>query len=385
MTGPAEHVPVPTPPPAQAGEDAFPIDIGVRSVALTIIAVVAAAYVLHWAQQVFVPIVLGLLISYALEPVVHSLTRLRVHRAVASAIVVALLATSIVWSIYAFSGDAAAIVARVPEAAQKLRLVLEEEGTGTTTIQQVQEAADELQRTADEATARAPAPPGVQRVQVEEPTVDVQQYLRWGGAGLITFTAQATLVMFFVFFLLASGDLFKRKIVKIAGPSLQQKKITVHILDDINRQIARFLFVRAFTSVIVGIVSWIAFSLLGLEQPGLWGLVAGVLNIVPYLGPVIVTFCVSVVAFLQFDTIQMAMYVSGTALVITSLEGWLLTPWLTSRAARTNEVAIFVALIFWTFVWGVWGTLLAVPMLVAIKAFCDGIEDLQPAGELLGK
>jgi predicted PurR-regulated permease PerM len=91
-----------------------------------------------------------------------------------------------------------------------------------------------------------------------------------------------------------------------------------------------------------------------------------------------------VVAFLQFETIGMAVFVGGVSLVITSLEGWLLTPWLTSRAARTNEVAVFVGLIFWGFIWGIWGTLLAVPMLVAMKAFCDRVEDLRPVGELLG-
>jgi predicted PurR-regulated permease PerM len=93
----------------------------------------------------------------------------------------------------------------------------------------------------------------------------------------------------------------------------------------------------------------------------------------------------ALIAFLQFGTIAMTLYVSGTSLVITSVEGWLVTPWLTSRAARTNEVAVFVALIFWSFVWGIWGTLLAVPMLVAVKAYCDRIDDLKPVGELIGE
>ena len=107
-------------------------------------------------------------------------------------------------------------------------------------------------------------------------------------------------------------------------------------------------------------------------------------NTIPYFGPVIVAGATAVVAFLQFGTIAMTVYVSGISLVITSLEGWVLTPWLTSRTARTNEVAVFIGLIFWTFIWGLWGTLLAVPMLVAVKAYCDRIDDLKPIGELLG-
>ncbi len=192
------------------------------------------------------------------------------------------------------------------------------------------------------------------------------------------------LVVFFVFFLLASGDLFKRKLVKLVGPSLEKKKITVQILDDINTQIARFLLVRAITSIAVGVATWVAFRMIGLEQAGVWAILAGVFNSIPYFGPVIVAAGTAVVAFLQFGTIPMTLYTSGISLVITSVEGWLLTPWLTSRTARTNEIAVFVGLIFWTFVWGVWGTLLAVPMLVAMKACCDRIEDLKPVGELLG-
>jgi predicted PurR-regulated permease PerM len=221
-------------------------------------------------------------------------------------------------------------------------------------------------------------------VQIEEPAIDLRGYVTWGSAGVIAFAGQATLVLFFVFFLLASGDLFKRKLVKLAGPSLAQKRITVQILDEINKQIARFLLVRVITSMVVGIATWIAFRSVGLEQAGFWAIAAGVFNSVPYFGPVIVGSGTAVVAFLQFQSLGMAAYVSGISFVITGLEGWLLTPWLTSRTARTNEVAVFIGLIFWSFVWGIWGTLLAVPMLVVFKAYCDRIDDLKPVGELLG-
>ena len=140
-----------------------------------------------------------------------------------------------------------------------------------------------------------------------------------------------------------------------------------------------------FTAAIVGVATWLAFRAVGLEQAEIWGLAAGVFNSIPYFGPVIVAAGTFVVGFLQFSTIGMGTYVAGISLIITTLEGWLLTPWLTSRTARTNEVAMFIGLIFWSFVWGLWGTLLAVPMLVAVKACCDRIEDLKPIGELLGE
>ena len=371
-----------TPPPPQ--DTTTESNISVRSVALTVIAIGVTMYVLHWAREVFIPIVLSILISYALEPVVAWMTRIRLPRAAAAAVVVTLITGLLGYGVYSLSDDGAEIVAKLPAAARQFRRLMERDGNNAGAIQQVQKAAEELQKTADQATVENPVPRDVTRVQIEEPAINVREYVSWGQAGAIAFAGQATLVFFFVFFLLASGDLFKRKFVKIAGPSLEKKRVTVQILDDIDHQIARFLLVRVITSLVVAAATWIAFKLVGLEQAGLWALAAGVFNTIPYFGPVIVAGATAVVAFLQFGTIAMTMYVSGISLVITSLEGWVLTPWLTSRTARTNEVAVFIGLIFWTFVWGLWGTLLAVPMLVAVKAYCDRIEDLKPIGELLG-
>jgi predicted PurR-regulated permease PerM len=366
-------------------ESASGVDLNARSVAVFVLAGSAAMAVLHWAQAVFIPIVLSILISYALEPIVRTIMRTRVPRAVASLLVVATLASIFGYTGYALSDDATAIVATLPEAAAQLRRTLRREQGEQSAIQQVQRAAEELQRTADEAAGTNPAPRGVQRVQVEEPAIDIRQYVMWGSAGVVAFAGEAILVVFFVFFLLASGDLFKRKLVTIAGPSLQRRKVTVQILGDINTQIERYLLVLVFASVIVGLVSWLAFSMVGLERAVVWAVAAGAFNTIPYFGPVIVSGGTAVVAFLQFGTLSMAAYVAAISLAITSLEGWLLVPLLTSRMARTNEVAVFVALIFWSFIWGVWGTLLAVPMLVAVKACCDRIDDLRPIGELLGE
>ncbi len=361
-----------------------PVNLSVRSLALTVLAAAAVMWILNWAREVFIPIVVAVLISYALDPVVGWLMRMRMPRMLASAVVMTLLTASVGYGAYVLTDDATAIVAQLPEAAEKLRQTLRPTQGKPGAIQQVQRAAEELQQTADAAAGRNPVSRGVQRVQIEEPTVDVREYLTWGSASLVAFAGQAVLVLFFVFFLLASGDLFKRKLVKLVGPSLEKKKITVQILDDINHQIARFLLVRVITSVAVGLATWIAFTAIGLEQAGVWAILAGVFNSIPYFGPVIVAAGTAIVSFLQFGTISMTLYTSGISLAITSIEGWLLTPWLTSRTARTNEIAVFVGLIFWSFVWGVWGTLLAVPMLVAVKACCDRIEDLKPVGDLLG-
>jgi predicted PurR-regulated permease PerM len=323
-------------------------------------------------------------ICYALDPLVRAATRI-VPRIIASALVVGLLTGAIGFTAYSFSDDAADLAAELPDAVTKMRAELRRSRQEPNALSHVQEAAKELQRTADEAAGANPAPQGVQRVQIEEPTFNFREYLSWGSASVVTLAGQVTLIIFFVFFLLASGDMFKRKLVKIAGPSLEQKKSTVRMLDEINRQIERFLVIRVVTSAVVALATWGAFELVGLQQAALWGLAAGILNSIPYLGPAIVAAATFVVGFVQFGTLAMGVYVAGISLVITTVEGWMLTPWLTSRASRTNEVAVFVGLIYWTFVWGIWGALLAVPMLVAFKAICDHTEQLKPVGELLGE
>ena len=193
------------------------------------------------------------------------------------------------------------------------------------------------------------------------------------------------LVLFLVYFFLVTGDLYKRKVVKIAGPTLTDKKITVKILDDINLQIASFMRVQVFTSVLVAVATALALWWFGVQQFVIWGLLAGIFNSIPYVGPLLVTGGLGVVAFMQFNDLLKTAYICGVAFAITSLEGFLLTPMLMSRAAQMNPVAIFVGLLFWSWVWGLWGTILAVPMLMMIKAVCDHVEDLQPIGELLGE
>jgi predicted PurR-regulated permease PerM len=358
-----------------------PVDI--RSAALTVLTVLGTVLVLQYAQAMIIPIVLGVLISYALEPIVAWMTRWHVPRQVAAALVVLALVVSVGWLLYGLSSQANAILEQLPQGAKRLRQIVERDRpTAANAIQQVRTAATELGKAAD---AAAPPPrSGAQRVQVEAPAIDISEYLMWGSIGIVGAIGQLVLILFLVYFLLAAGDLYRRKLVKIVGPSLSKKKVTLEILLEIDRQIERFLAVELFTSIVVAVATWLAFRTLGVQQAAVWGLLAGIFNSIPYLGPVLITGGTTVVAFVQFGNVRMALLVGGISLVITSLEGFLLTPWLTSRAARMNAVAVFVGLLFWGWVWNVWGMLLAVPMLMVIKAVCDHVEDLNPVGELLG-
>jgi predicted PurR-regulated permease PerM len=372
----------PTPPSVESPAIRTRVDI--RSVSLTVLAWLAIVLALQYAQAMIIPIVLAVLISYALEPMVAWMTRRHVPRALAAAVVLLALVASSGWMLYSLRAQAAAFVEQLPQAARRLRQVAENDRpTAASAFQQVQKAATELEKAAN-AAAPPPPPSGVQRVQMENAPINISDYVIWGSLGIVAASGQLVLILFLVYFLLASGDMYRRKLVKIIGTTLSEKKVTVQILQEIDRQIEMFLVVQVFTSVVVGVATWLAFRALGLEQSAVWGVLAGIFNSIPYFGPVIVTAATSAVAFLQFGNLRMAIAVGGAALVITSLEGFLLTPWLTSRAARMNAVAIFVGLLFWGWVWNVWGMLLAVPMLMVMKAVCDHVEDFKGVGELLG-
>jgi predicted PurR-regulated permease PerM len=192
------------------------------------------------------------------------------------------------------------------------------------------------------------------------------------------------MILFLTYFMLLSDQLFKRKLVEIVG-TLSKKKLTVSVLEDIAGQIEQFLLIQFVTSGVVAIVTGAVLWAMGLQQAALWGLLAGIFNSIPYYGPLLVTAGLAVVGFLQFGTIPMTAAVAGVSLLITTLEGSLLTPMLLSRASAMNQVAVFAGLLFWSWIWGVWGMLLAVPMMMVIKVICDRVDALHPVGHLLGE
>jgi predicted PurR-regulated permease PerM len=385
----AETPPDPGPRPEEAPPVVVDVPTDVRTIALAAVAMIGVVFMLEHAQSILIPIVLGILIAYALEPFVTWFGRIKVPRSIGAAVVLLLLVGGIAGAAYSLTDEVMDVVAQVPEAAERLRQrVRLHKKNANGALEQVQKAATSLEQTAQEASRQTQPdkpPAGIAKVQVVEPAFKASDYLYWGGMGLIGVLGQLAIILFLVYFLLVTGDLYKRKIVKIAGPHLWQKKLTVQILDDINLQIAGFMRVQVFTSVIVAVATMAALWLMGLEQWIIWGLAAGIFNSIPYLGPVLVSGGLGVVAFMQFNDLPRTILVCGVAFAITTLEGFLLTPALMGRAARMNPVAIFVGLLFWSWIWGVWGAILAVPMLMMVKAVCDHIEELQPVGELLGE
>ena len=359
--------------------------VNVRSAALVVIATLGSLYVLHWAGEVFVPLLMGLILSYALTPVVNRMVRWHVPRALAAAVVLVGIVTGVGSVLYHLSDDAVAIIESMPEAAQKLRHGLEgqrSQGTAAA-IGKMQKAAAEIERATETDVAPA-ASRGVTKVQIERGRFNVKDYLWPSAMGLASASGRVVVMVFIAFFLLASGDTFRRKMVRIAGPTFGQKKLTLQALDEIDHQIQRYLGVQVITSVLVGVATWLAFLWIGVERAAVWGVASFVLNFIPYFGSIVVTGGAALMGLVQFGTIEMAMLVGGVSLVIQSIEGYILTPWMTSRASRMNAVAVFVGVLAWGWLWGISGLFLGVPIMMAIKAVCDRVDDLKAVGELLG-
>ena len=348
-----------------------------------ILAVCGAIFALQFTAAVLIPIVVSVLLFYALDPVVRPLARLGIKRPYAGLIVMLAFVGGIGAGGWVLWPQIDKVVDDIPKGAAELRRQFRRARDGDkSTLQRVQEAAKALDAAAAEAASPPTRTPGVTPVEVLQPT-RTTDWLWSGGAGALTFAGQALTVFFLTIFLLSEGDSFKRKFVRHLQTRGRQR-MTVTILNDIETQIGRFIVVTVGTSVFVGVATGLALWGINVRQPAVWGLFAGVLNIVPYFGPLVVTAVLAAVGLLQFGTISGAALVGGVTLTITSIEGMVLTPHLLSKAASLNHVAIFVALAFWSWAWGASGMLLAVPMLMVFKAVCDHVEGLHAVADLLG-
>ena len=361
------------------------VPVSIRSLSLIVLAGLGCVFVLHWAKAIFIPVMLSLLFSYALSPLVNWLEAKRMPRWLSSAVLLLVILSAVGGTAYALSDEAAKLVEALPAAASKFAQNMKAaSGKAPSTLETVQKAATQIEQATQDTNAAASPTRGVMRVVVDAPRLNIRDYLWTGTLGLIALLGQSTAVIFLTYFLMLSGDTFRRKLIKLAGPRLSSKKITLQALHEITDQIRRYLQMQFLTSILVGVLTGLALWFIGLENAAAWGVLAGVLNLVPYLGSLVMTGASALVGFLQFGSLSMALMVGGASLVIHAVVGNLLTPWLTSKTSQLSPVAVFVGLLAWGWLWGVWGLLLGVPILMMVKAVCDRVEDLKPIGEFLG-
>lgn len=361
--------------------------IKVKNNALLILTTIAAIFALQWAQNFVITLLLGILLSYTLNPLVARMEQIKIPRVIGSSIVILAVIFGIVFAAYGLRGQVQSIIAKLPDVSAKLSSSLaSKRGDPLTNMQKVQIAATQVEAAASSVQSnttlgKKPA----MRVVIEQPKFKLDDFLWRGSLGVFGLIGEAMTVIFLAYFMLLSGDSFKRKLVRLTGPTLTQKKITVHILEDINDSIQRYLFMLLLTNVLIGIFMWIAFRLLGLENAGAWAVSAGFLHLVPYFGPVVTAAATGVAAYMQFNSLLMALLVAGVAMLIATIVGIFITTWMTGRIAKMNAAAVFISLLFFAWLWGIWGMLLGIPIVVIIKVASERIEQFQPLAELLSE
>lgn len=377
----------------QIAEDALEPPLGLEklrnfslvplTVGICILAVIAFAASLYLARAFFVPLFIGIFASYALHPLVDLLKACRIPQAIAAALVMVGLVGGLGWTSVSLSDDAAAMIEKLPQAAAKLRKNLTHQKTTTPTpLQNVQKAATELERAAtDVAGARKSAPISPNAL----PTAWLHDYLLAQLALIAAVIAQAPIVLLLTYFLLAAGDHFRRKLMEFVGPSHARKKEALRILEEIDTQMQRYLLATVISNILVAVSTWLAFMALDMQQAGAWGVTAGLLHFIPYLGPALFAVASGVAAFLQFGSPLYAVTVAGISLLIATAIGLVFMTWLQGRFARVNTAVLFIVLLFFGWLWGAWGLLLGAPILAVVKTICDRVEILKPVGGLLGR
>jgi len=349
--------------------------------ALIVLAVLAVCAAAKIAAPFLVPVVVGMLASYSLKPLVSQLERWRVPRALGAAVVLLVLTAAVGGGVFLLRDDATSALAELPNAARKIRLAAHEtarEPSGP--MGHVREAAKELNRAAAEAATGAapPSPPPASAPSQAE------KWLSEQSAKALAVVVDIGIAGLVAYFLLASGNTFRRKLVQVAGPTLAARRITVEILDEIDAQVQRYLMTMLIINTLIGIATWTILLAFGVEHATLWGVVAAVLHIIPYAGSAATIVATGVATFVQFEEIGRALLVAFAVGVAATLIGMALSAWMLGRAFRMNSVAVFVALLFFGWLWGGWGLLVGVPLLAIVKTTCDRIESLQRFAVLLG-
>jgi predicted PurR-regulated permease PerM len=360
--------------------------VNAHGTALGIVATVALIFALEWAQPFLITLLLGILFAYTLNPLVVWLERIRIPRVVGASVVMLAVVCTIGFGAYTLRGQAQRILAQLPVAASKLSTGLEKMRIGQhSNMKNVQAAANTIERATSQADQSALPAPRTTHVVIDPPSFKLSSFLWVGSRGVIASIGQAAMVLFLVYFFLLGGDMFKRKLVRLAGPTLARKRITVHILDGINDSIQKYMFMLLVTNVSVGLLTWTVLHWIGLENAGAWAVAAGLMHVIPYAGPALTATILGMAGFMQFDSLPMGLVAAGASLAIATFVGTFVATWMTGRFAKMNTAAVFVSLLFWAWLWGVWGMLLGIPIIVIVKVVSQHVEQLHPVAELLGE
>jgi predicted PurR-regulated permease PerM len=341
-----------------------------RSLALNGLFVLAILYTLRLAREFLLPVALGVLVYLLLRPAVRLLLRFHIPESLGAAVVCLTLLAAVGLGAYALSYPAATWIARAPDSLHKVEDRLRPLAVR---VQRVTRTAEEMEKITAVGATGTP-----QQVTVKQASLGGQLF-----GGMQSLVAGAVVVLTLAYFLLASGDLFLRKVVQ-ALPRLSDRKRAVEIAHEMERSISGYLFYTTVMNAVFGAGVGLLLWALGMPNPALWGVVAGVTKFVPYLGGLVCTVVLALASLLAFDEPWRVLLVPGVFLVVDTVHGNFVLPALMGRRFTLNAPVVFVGLVFWWFMWGVVGALLAVPLMAALKIVCERVEGLRRIAIFLG-
>lgn len=391
MNHPLTSETVTPPATAQGAEVVKPIIIHVpvdaRGLALGLLASIAFVFALNWMQTLLVPLLIGVFLAYTLNPLVCYLEKIRLPRVLATSIVMLAVVSALTMGGYALRGQMQSIVTQLPVAANKLSAqLINMRNDRSGNLQKVQSAVGAMENATKQTDSKNTSrKQSATHVTIDAPSFKMGDFIWASSLGAMGAIGQVTAVIFLVFFILVGGDTFKRKLVRLTGPSFSKKKITINILEGINDSIQKYIFTLVMTNILLGLLTWLAFHLIGLDNAGAWAVGAGLMHVIPYIGPALTAIVTGMAAFIQFDSISIALSVAGASLLLATFVGVFVTTWATGRIAKMNAAAVFISVLFWGWLWGIWGMLLAIPIIVVVKAISEHVEQLLPVAELLGE
>lgn len=348
--------------------DEMPLPTDLRTLLLLGIFVLLSFYTLYFTREIAIPIVFAFVLNLLLQPAMRALTRLYLPRTIAALLMILVFFGTVAGIAVSISSPAANWIAKAPESLTRLeeRLSVLKKPLGQ--LQEATKRVEDMAQSSQNQMTVAIKNPGLSSFLL----LNTQSLLV--GLGL-------TIVL--LFFLLVVGDMFLRRLVEII-PKLRNKKQLVDISQEIERNISGYLFTITLMNAAVGLLTGLAAYLFGMSDAILWGVAAFLLNYLPIFGPLLGTTMLFLAGLVTFDTIWQALLPAAAYLVIHIIEGETITPMLLARRFILNPVLVIISVVFWYWMWGVAGALLAVPMLAALKIICDRILPLAAFGHFLG-
>ncbi|MEP7380950.1 MAG: AI-2E family transporter [Gemmatimonadota bacterium] len=347
----------------------------ITAISVTILAVLAFLYTLYVARTVILPVVVAILASFLLRGPVRRMRRRGIKEPIGAALVVFGLVVVIAGTFFLLSGPAISWVNRAPQALAEVERKVRSLTRSVTKLAATAERVEEM---------AAGKTPGAAKTPVVVATTR-PGFLSRAFGGVASLVVAALSVTFLTFFLLASGDLFMRKLMKVLPYNTHHRGVPKQISDEVEVAVAGYLRTSILINIGLGICTWLVLLALHMPNAALWGTMAAVLNFIPYLGAMLTVAILSVAAITVFDTISHALLVPAAFLFLNMIESNLVTPTLLGRQFPLNTVALFIGVMLWGFLWGVPGAILAVPIMVTLKILTDRVPALRPFGEFLGQ